>query len=116
MTIYSDECYTDVVRPQAENSNDGSALKEFVTNGGYDYMSQLEEDYSCASICYKPLFYLTKSIEEAPVEKECVSAFIEAYAGNMGVGIVAIVTGLVLLSACIGSVPLCTGFATGAMG
>lgn len=87
-----------------------------MTNGGYEYMAQLEQDYECASICYKPLFYLTKDISEAPVGQECVTAFIDYYAGSLGVGIVAIVTGLILLSACIGSVPLCGGFASGAMG
>ena len=75
-------------------------------------MEKLEEDYKCASICYKPLFYLKSEIKDSPVEKECVEAFIDKYSGNMGVGIVAIVTGLVLLSACIGSVPLCSSYSS----
>lgn len=115
LTIYNEcyEHYVEVTESAFVDEGEDAQWQEFVTNGGYEYMSALEADYNCASICYQPLFYLSRSIEESPVEQECVTAFINTVSGNMGVGVVAIVTGLLLLSACIGSVPLCTGFAKG---
>lgn len=76
-------------------------------------MKDLETKYKCAGVCYKPLFYLTKPLTEGAPEAECVDTFIKEYAGATGVGIVAIVTGLTLLFASFGSIPLCSDFASG---
>lgn len=76
-------------------------------------MKDLETKYKCAGVCYKPLFYLTKPLTEGAPEAECVETFIKEYAGATGVGIVAIVTGLTLLFASFGSIPLCSDFASG---
>lgn len=76
-------------------------------------MKDLEKKFKCASICYKPLFYLSRPLTDGAPESECVEAFINEYAGATGVGVVAIVTGLTLLFAAFGSIPLCSDFASG---
>jgi hypothetical protein len=109
-----DECFSQVIKPAADTAN--PQWSQFVEDGGYDFMRQMEQDWDCASICYEPLFYLSKGIDQSPVRMDCVTAFVDYYAGNVGVGVVAALMGVILLGGCIGAVPLSSGFATGAMG
>lgn len=75
-------------------------------------MESFENQYKCAGLCYTPLFYLTRPLTDGPPTQSCDTAFINSVTGNAGVGGVAIVTGLVLLSMFVGSIPLCSGFAS----
>lgn len=85
-------------------------VKEFFEKGGYDFLSQLEKDYECASMCKVPLFYLTRDVKDGKPEKECTEAIVEAVTGKVLVAVICFITGLVLLCACICSFPLCSGF------
>ena len=82
----------------------------FFKKGGYTMLSEIEEEFDCAGICYKPLFYLTKDISSGPVSLSCDKAIIQEFSGNMAGAAVAFLGALSLLIAMIGAFPLFTGF------
>ena len=45
-------------------------VKDFFDKGGYGFLSELEQKYECASVCNRPLFYITRDIEEGRPEQE----------------------------------------------
>lgn len=61
-TKYED-CFTEKIKPAGDANAASDEWNQFVNLGGYDFMSQMEDDWDCASICYEPLFYLSKSID-----------------------------------------------------
>jgi len=73
-------------------------------------LKQFENTYECAGICYKPLFYTTKNISEGPVPQSCDEAIVDDFSGNIVGAIISGITGLVVLAAGIGAIPLMTGF------
>jgi hypothetical protein len=72
------ECYDAVVSTQTDQA-DNEEFVEFVTNGGFDFLAAIEEEFDCAGICYVPLFPMTQAAiaENVPVTQGCVQAFIE---------------------------------------
>jgi hypothetical protein len=73
-------------------------------------LSQFEEEYDCAGICFEPLFYLTKDVSIGPVEKKCDDALVEEFSGNVAGAAVAAISAIVLIIGAIGAFPLCSGF------
>jgi hypothetical protein len=85
-------------------------VKKFVTDGGMDMVENLETGFNCASACDVPLFYVTRSIFDGRPMQECVQPMVDSikqYA--LPAGIIAIITGGMLLFAMVGACPLCTG-------
>ena len=109
-----EECYTKLKANQdagtGQFAQKAEAFTAFFEGGGYDMFEQLEKDYECASICKTPLFYIATDLSVGPPLTDCATESIKNLSGNMGVGAVAVFTGLVLLFAFFGSIPLCTGF------
>lgn len=104
------DCYNSVISESPDSDNE--MYDEFVNLGGFDFLEKLEEEFECAGICYMPLFYLTKGPQNAPVAKECVGAFLDSVKSTEGAGAVAIITGITLFAASLGSIPLCSDFTT----
>lgn len=102
----------------SKSSDTADSTQQFFVNGGFEFLKSFETQYKCAGLCYTPLFYLSKPLTDGPPTQSCDTAFINAVAGNTAVGGVAVVTGLILLSVFVGSIPLCSGYAAdgGAMG
>ena len=96
--------------PTADEKETTELVKEFFKKGGYEFMTQLETDYKCASMCSVPLFYLTLDISKGKPEQECTKAIIEEVTGKTLVAVICILTGVILLCAMVCSFPLCTGF------
>ena len=40
------------------------SVYDFFNKGGFDFLSALETDFDCASLCKVPLFYVTRSMDE----------------------------------------------------
>ena len=113
-TCYNETLKAEMAKLSESDSADAKNIlefqKEFFENGGFELFAELEEEYECASLCSAPLFYLTKDINAGSPPQDCVQAGIMALTGQTGVGAAAVVTGLLLLVAFFGSIPLCTGF------
>jgi hypothetical protein len=82
-------------------------IDKFFDAGGYDYLYNLEERYSCASICSVPLFYLSREVSEGSPTTDCFTAVVEDITDNKTAAIIFFVTAIVLLFAVMGTFPLC---------
>jgi hypothetical protein len=71
-------------------------------------LSALEVKYDCASMCNVPLFYLQRNVDQGPVERECLSAAMNALSNNMNIAIAFAVTGGLLFFAFFAAIPLCS--------
>ena len=103
------ECYEAIKdSAEAEASSDSADWKEFMQDGGFDFLSAIEEEFDCAGICYNPLFYITKDIAEStvPVTQGCVEAFVERAKDNAHIGAFGVLTGILLWVAAMGSFAL----------
>ena len=85
-------------------------VDDFFGNGGYEFLSVLEVKYNCASMCQVPLFWLTKDVSEGPPTKECVNSSIQSLSDEIGFAIAFVVTGVLLLFAVFGAIPLCSDY------
>jgi hypothetical protein len=113
-----EQCFNAISAAQGSAAGATTGAKDFFLNGGFQFLKSFEKQYDCAGLCYTPLFYLTKPLSVGPPTTSCDAAFIASVAGNTGVGAIALVTGFILLSVMVGSIPLCSGYASdgGAMG
>lgn len=84
-------------------------MDKFFDEGGYEFLGQLEEKYSCASMCSKPLFYLKKDVKDGPPTTDCVTAAIDDLTDNTAIAIIFVITGLLCLIAAAATFPLCSG-------
>lgn len=82
-------------------------VDEFFEKGGYNMLLQLEERYSCASICQVPLFYMAKDVSEGPPEQDCFTAAVEEITSQEEAAIVFFVTAMILFAAMLGAFTLC---------
>lgn len=111
------ECYNDhkkkvINTTTTEQYNALSATKktmyDFFNKGGFDFLSALESDFQCASLCKVPLFYITQSMDEGRPTQTCVQGVIKGLSHAFGLaGICTVLTGVMLLLAAVGSFPLC---------
>ena len=60
------DCYNQVLSKAATGTSGRkwSQVREFFRSGGFDFLSDAESKYDCASICEVPLFYVTRDISE----------------------------------------------------
>ena len=108
------QCYNATLK-DATGSKSGvdtnsKSFKDFVKNGGVQFLGSLEDAFDCAGLCYTPLFYLKKNIAVGRPTQDCARAAVAKFGSNTGAGIAAVVTGLVFFTAFLGSIPLCNGF------
>jgi len=116
------ECYNENFKPmleQQENLPEDMRNKDlettmvyvekFFESGGYDFLYNLEQRYSCASICNVPLFYLAMDTIEGPPEQDCFTAAVEELTNQKDAAILFFVTAVVLFCAMIGAFTLCCG-------
>ena len=102
------ECYKKKLRKEKETRRE---IKKFYEQGLEEFFNAFEENYDCASVCDKPLFYMTVDVSSGAPNEECGSALIKSVNKRIKpVGVVAIISGVVVLIAFIGTFPLCTGF------
>ena len=87
-----------------------SEFKEFVKKGGVKFLQDFEKKFKCAGLCKTPLFYLSKPLSDGKPTRDCVTAFQEEYGSSTIVGVVALFTGIILLMASFGAIPLCTDY------
>jgi len=61
-----EECYTNVLEPAMNSSSDArwDNAKNFIKDGGLDFMREFESKLNCAGVCLTPLFYTTINISE----------------------------------------------------
>lgn len=108
------DCYNATLKAQAADGKTFAAkskdFKDFMTNGGVQFLGSLEDSFDCAGLCYTPLFYLKKSIALGKPTEDCARAVVNKIGSNTAVGGITIVTGLVFFTAFLGSIPLCRGF------
>lgn len=50
----------------ADDADEQEQWDSFEDDEAWDFLEKLEDDYSCAGLCYPPLWYLTKSISVGP--------------------------------------------------
>lgn len=92
----------------AKFASSDKVAAEFVANG-YKIITSFEKQYTCAGVCFLPLFYLTKDLSAGPPTTQCDDAFLKSVQGNTGAAIGAFVTALLFLTLFGASFVLCTG-------
>ena len=115
------ECYEKGLKPKFEAENaKGEGEKDpqlaatmekvqmFFDKGGYELLADLEDKYTCASICSTPLFYLTKDIKEGPPTQDCLTAALNEIGSQTGPAIVCAIAGILLLISVAGGFVLCS--------
>lgn len=69
------DCYTNVLSKDLETNEKSTnskrqkqakKVKAFIKKGANKFIEQYEKDFSCASICKVPLFYISKPVSEGP--------------------------------------------------
>lgn len=108
------DCYNATLKDASGTKSgvntDSKDFKDFVKNGGVEFLASLEDSFDCAGLCYTPLFYLKKNIAVGRPTIDCARAAVDKFGNNTGAGLIAIVTGFVFFSGFLGSIPLCGGF------
>ena len=68
-----------MLKPQKKyTDNFHDEVEKFFNGGGYQLLQQMESNFTnCASICKKPLFYLTKDVSYGKPGKECIRAALD---------------------------------------
>lgn len=111
------ECYNNVLKAkfkeQADSdSTDGSFGEKagtLLADTGFLFLEGLESIGGCASICKKPLFYLTRSVTEGPVKRDCMGALKDELSFKV-VSLIAGLTAFVLFAGMVIGMPICSGF------
>ena len=86
-------------------------ITKFIESGGLDFLSEVEKQLECASACEIPMFYAATHIARGKPSKDCANAIVDKLQDTATpAGIVASITGVLLLSAMCGTFPLCSGY------
>jgi len=80
VTTYK-QCFDAVINTDAfknEQTDGGLAGNDddwdnFSDAEGWDFLEELETEYNCAGICYAPLWYMTRNINNGKPSDECLS-------------------------------------------
>ena len=108
------DCYNGVLKDgtskKAAENKQLDALKEFFAKNGVAGLQKMEESLECGGACSAPLFYVTRSFNQQPVDTCFNQVVAKIGSGARTVGIVAIITALISFCAFCGSFPLCTKF------
>lgn len=103
-------CYDGLVASyNAGSQAEKNDALEFLTKGGYSFISSFEKQFKCAGVCFTPLFYLTRPLSDGIPTTSCDSAFLASVSGQVGPAIVAFLTAIIMLTLFGASFPLCTG-------
>jgi hypothetical protein len=76
-----------------------SAYEDFSKRDTFNTLRYYEQNYDCAGMCDKPMFYLTKPLSDGPPTQDCVEAVITSFTDNMFVLIVALISSICLFTA-----------------
>lgn len=93
----------------ASGDSFGAKAGGLLADTGFLFLEGLESIGSCASICKTPLFYLTRSVSEGPVKKNCMGALKDELSFKL-VSAIAGLTAFVLFAGMILGMPICSGF------
>ena len=74
-----------------------------------EFIGEVEDGLDCSGACSKPLFGVTRSIADGPVEKDCVTALIDTLDTLVAPAVVCLLTFFILIFSCIGGCWLCCG-------
>jgi len=102
-------CFTEKLSEEWKKE-DASADKKEYDGNGMAFFKKLEEDLDCGGVCWLPIFGISRSIKDGPVEADCVDVMLDSLKSLMAPAIVCLITFFVLLCACCSSIPLCTGY------
>ena len=73
----------------------------------------MELNLLCAGACFKPIFYVTKSIHNGSPRdgnaNDCIYELIQEFRDLLAPAIVCSITAVILLLAIFGAIPLCSG-------
>jgi hypothetical protein len=111
------ECYNKVLKAKFKEEADsdsssgsfGEKAGTLLADTGFLFLEGLESIGGCASICKKPLFYLTRSVTEGPVSRHCMGALKDELSFKI-VSAIGGLTALVLFAGMILGMPICSGF------
>jgi hypothetical protein len=93
------------------NDNQWKDSREFVENGGIQFLEALEVKQDCAGICKTPLFYMVRPLSDGRPTNDCLNSILDdIMATSNSVGIVSMITAFALLIGMGFACPLCTGF------
>ena len=83
---YSD-CFKDVVNKTGFfSAADDANYKQFVDKeGGFKFMTFFEDEFYCAGLCYRPLFYLKNNVTMGWPERDCVEGFKDEFTNHKGI-------------------------------
>jgi hypothetical protein len=93
----------------ASGESFGAKAGGLLADTGFLFLEGLESIGSCASICKTPLFYLTRSVSEGPVKRNCMGALKDDLSFKL-VSAIAGLTAFVLFAGMILGMPICSGF------
>jgi len=105
MTTYLANCKKNVIK----DKQSCKGLEE-LKGKNFAFFPKLEASLKCSGICTVPVFGQARLITAGPPTTECIGALIDKLAGMKGVGIVALITGIICLVSFFAAIPLCSGF------
>ena len=111
------ECFNKVLKAKFKEQADsdkseggfGEKAGTLLADTGFIFLEGLESIGDCASICKTPLFYLTQSVSEGPVKRNCMGALKDELS-FIPVSAIAGLTAMVLFAGLILGMPICSGF------
>jgi len=100
-------CYTKVLEKHFTDDPNESYQK---IDYAIKFFDKIEKDLDCSGACSLPLFGVERSIADGPATTDCVKVILDSLEDLLAPGIVCLLTFFVLMCACFGSFPICTGF------
>lgn len=94
-------CFDSTLKAELNDENVNTAI---------EFFAKLEADLECSGACATPLFGVSRAVADGPVTQDCVAVIIDSLEDLLAPGIVCLLTFFVLLCACCGSIPICSGF------
>ena len=61
---------------EAQGQSQKEFWEGFDSDDAWAFFADVEREYNCGGLCYVPLFYLTRNINEGRPEKECIREII----------------------------------------
>ena len=119
-----EQCYENVLKEKfkkeaekAKNETEGGEDEttfgdragNLLADSGLLFLEGLESIGKCASICNKPLFYITQPVEKGPVPRDCMTALKDELSFKLPANI-ALLSALALFAQTLISIPLCCKF------
>jgi len=94
-----------------EMEEQNNEIKNFLNEGGLNFLAGMEAEFDCSGFCEVGRFYLAKDIEYGPPQQECIQGMIDGLAGKVGPAAYGLIgSGILLFIAMVGAFPLCSGY------